>query len=838
MIKHYFLAICCLMGWASRAQTIVFADSDFKELLMQPGTCFDNNNEPMNIDASGDNEIQVSEAAAVYILYIGDGNGVSDLGGIENFTNIWEFSWYYGDPMLNTINLSMLPNLWHVMIYSTAVANFSYNPAIRAISIQHSQLTSFDTAPLAGNANFSLLNLADNQLVNVNLSGLQTCPLMGSLILKNNSLGSIDWSPLAGNTSITEIDLSNNAITAFDFAQVNDAVTRINLSSNLLASVDFTPLNHDLEALHVENNPYAYFDTAGLAQVDTLMAGSESLHDAKFTVYNFDYVGLLGHNINSIDMKNGHNEACFSISILCPFGPQFGAFKNPNQIFCVDDFPNFIDEGDGLIRDHSEQNYWNWMINGEPAAGPSDPLLGPHITSYCSYTPGGNYNTISGNLTSDCGNANIAVPLSPVHFTNSSGTDSTVTDQQGEYYYYTANQDVVVAPQLEFPAYFTVTPAIYTYHFTSFGNNETANFCITPNGIHHNLELSLYSNIAARPGFDATYSLVYRNNGNQIDSGTVALNFDDAILNYVSANPTVNSQIPGNLVWNFTNLAPFESRTIQFTLHANGPMETPAVNNGDILHFNAAITSAGTDEVLADNHAYLNQVVIGSLDPNDKQVSEGSHVAIAQSGDYLHYNVRFQNTGTASAENVVIKDLLESDLDFNSVQIISASHPYRATLTNQNQLEIFFEGINLPTSTDNEPASHGYVAFKIKPKNTVAVGTEIKNSAGIYFDYNFPVMTNTTTTTFSVLETQQFVENHSITIYPNPAKSVIYIDGGNAGTIKSISIYNLLGQLMATASNPESLKIMTADVSNLETGNYFIRVETQNSITTQHFIKR
>jgi hypothetical protein len=39
--------------------------------------------------------------------------------------------------------------------------------------------------------------------------------------------------------------------------------------------------------------------------------------------------------------------------------------------------------------------------------------------------------------------------------------------------------------------------------------------------------------------------------------------------------------------------------------------------------------------------------------------------------------------------------------------------------------------------------SHGYVAYRIKPLSTVHAGDTIKNTAGIYFDYNMPVATNT-----------------------------------------------------------------------------------------------
>ena len=49
----------------------------------------------------------------------------------------------------------------------------------------------------------------------------------------------------------------------------------------------------------------------------------------------------------------------------------------------------------------------------------------------------------------------------------------------------------------------------------------------------------------------------------------------------------------------------------------------------------------------------------------------------------------------------------------------------------------------MPDSNINEPNSHGFVSFRIKPQTTVAPNTTIPNKAAIYFDYNAPVITNT-----------------------------------------------------------------------------------------------
>jgi hypothetical protein len=54
-------------------------------------------------------------------------------------------------------------------------------------------------------------------------------------------------------------------------------------------------------------------------------------------------------------------------------------------------------------------------------------------------------------------------------------------------------------------------------------------------------------------------------------------------------------------------------------------------------------------------------------------------------------------------------------------------------------------------SVHNEPKSHGYVVFRIKPLNTLATGDTIPNKAAIYFDYNAPVITKSHLTVVQVL---------------------------------------------------------------------------------------
>lgn len=138
--------------------------------------------------------------------------------------------------------------------------------------------------------------------------------------------------------------------------------------------------------------------------------------------------------------------------------------------------------------------------------------------------------------------------------------------------------------------------------------------------------------------------------------------------------------------------------------------------------------------------------VTGSYDPNDKTgypLGVGSSHLVQPNGK-LEYLVRFQNTGTDTAFTVVVRDTLDTDLNIFSVRSGVSSHAYSFRMYGPRVLEWTFNNIFLPDSTANEPGSHGFVTFEVDQNPNLADSTEITNNVGIYFDFNDPVITNTT----------------------------------------------------------------------------------------------
>ncbi|MCB0810255.1 MAG: T9SS type A sorting domain-containing protein, partial [Flavobacteriales bacterium] len=106
--------------------------------------------------------------------------------------------------------------------------------------------------------------------------------------------------------------------------------------------------------------------------------------------------------------------------------------------------------------------------------------------------------------------------------------------------------------------------------------------------------------------------------------------------------------------------------------------------------------------------------------------------------------IRFQNTGNDTAFTVTLLDTLDMDLDPVTMEVLAASHALTQIQVDTDRVALFrFQRILLPDSGTNEAASHGFVRYRIKPVAGSPHGTEITNSAGIVFDWNEAIITNT-----------------------------------------------------------------------------------------------
>lgn len=335
---------------------------------------------------------------------------------------------------------------------------------------------------------------------------------------------------------------------------------------------------------------------------------------------------------------------------------------------------------------------------------------------------------------------------------------------------------------------------------------------------------------AAAPGFDAVYKIWYKNKGTTTQSGTLSFAYNDTLSDFVSSSLAPLTQTTGFLNWTFSNLVPFETREILVTLNLNTPTETPPLNGNDVLNFQS-IVLAGADEMPNDNTFDLAQTVVNSFDPNDKTCLEGATIAQTQVGDYVHYLVRFENTGTANAQNIVVKDIIDTTkFDLSSLVALNGSHSFVTRITNPNTVEFIFENIQLPfNNADND----GYVLFKIKTLSTLTLGDTFSNDAEIYFDYNHPIITNDYVTTVqNQLSTSEISKNSDFKIYPNPVVDILHFQGREK--VEKVQIFDASGRIILS----KGVKRNQVDLSHLQTGNYLIKIFTKEKQFTQKIIKK
>ena len=128
------------------------------------------------------------------------------------------------------------------------------------------------------------------------------------------------------------------------------------------------------------------------------------------------------------------------------------------------------------------------------------------------------------------------------------------------------------------------------------------------------------------------------------------------------------------------------------------------------------------------------------------------------------------------------------------------------------------------------------MVFKIKTLDTLVLNDTFENEAEIYFDFNFPIITNVAQTTVATLSTDEFaLANSSIVLYPNPTTNVLHLESQQA--IKQISIYDISGRQIKDIA-VIGLK-MNLDISTetLSAGTYFVKIKTINGALVKKFIK-
>lgn len=339
---------------------------------------------------------------------------------------------------------------------------------------------------------------------------------------------------------------------------------------------------------------------------------------------------------------------------------------------------------------------------------------------------------------------------------------------------------------------------------------------------------------AARPGFEYHVALNARNL-TPAPSGAATITFDfDPALSYLSATPAPTNVNGTTLTWNQPQLGPFEQRSIQVRLQV--PPDVGLIGT-DVL-VTAALSTTVADADPTNNVATLARTVTGSFDPNDKLASTSTRTSdalyIINADEWIDYTIRFQNTGTDTAFHVIVTDTLVATLDPATLEIGAASHPFTWELRDAGTLKFRFFDILLPDSNVNEPRSHGFVGFRIRPQLPVLPGTTIENTANIYFDFNDPVITAPSLLTAEFSTSTVAAEAPRLIIAPVPATDEISLSG--EFSIAVLLVLDADGRVIIRSS-PRGTRT-TIDTTALGKGAYLVDITFMDgSRARERFIK-
>jgi uncharacterized repeat protein (TIGR01451 family) len=339
------------------------------------------------------------------------------------------------------------------------------------------------------------------------------------------------------------------------------------------------------------------------------------------------------------------------------------------------------------------------------------------------------------------------------------------------------------------------------------------------------------------PGFVSKKAVRYANRG-AIPIAGVVLKYRFLSGLTVLGSTTATYSVSGNVItWNLGTLPAYTSGTklVNLQVPTTLPLGTAVVDS-------VWIEPAGGDCDQSNNSATYKDTCVGSYDPNDKAASPADDMA--PSVKTLDYLIRFQNTGTAPAHNVRIEDKIDDNFEKASLTVNDFSHTMNSYFDDNGKIYFEFPNIMLPDSGTDYEASQGYVSYSIQLKDNLALGTKLKNTAEIYFDFNEPIITNTTVNTI-VLKSSSGVKTEvdglNVSIYPNPTQNLATIEV-NLDKVSNISytLFNIQGKLVRQedlANKAIGLVKHEINLDGINPGIYILNISINGKETSLKVVK-
>ncbi len=306
-------------------------DSNFKAYLL----------EKSSININGDDEIQVSEAAAFTGVIYCDGRNISDLTGIEAFTAL--ISLDCSDNQITSLDVSKNAALFNLYCQKNRLTSLdiSGNTALERLYCHDNNLTNLD---ISNNPALEYLRCWRNQLTSFKKPDSS---VLREFYIAYNKLTSID---VPNSPDLKLFSCSGNQLTSLDVSK-NTALEKLYCYDNNLTSLDISN-NTSLELLWCHNNQLTGLDISGNSTLTELQCNGNQL--AALDVSNNKDLKFLDCSVNqltSLNVANGNNNNFESDTDTIP---PFNAISNPN-LECIQ-----IDDGFTPTEDWKKDETASW----------------------------------------------------------------------------------------------------------------------------------------------------------------------------------------------------------------------------------------------------------------------------------------------------------------------------------------------------------------------------------------------------------------------------------------------------------------------------------------------
>jgi len=332
---------------------------------------------------------------------------------------------------------------------------------------------------------------------------------------------------------------------------------------------------------------------------------------------------------------------------------------------------------------------------------------------------------------------------------------------------------------------------------------------------------NIYASNTSCEATDAVVTLHYSRQYN-VDEGS----------GYLDVWPTPDAYTDSTITWNVPDLSATTSPVDLYYAIWTDPI-SGTLTPGDTILTYVTITPTSGDVDTTNNHVTIIDTVRASCDPNEMSVYPSACLPSTDTFTQLQYTINFVNTGNDTAHNIYVMDTLSNNIDLRSIKLVTASAAMNIAVFNDgthNLARFDFPHINLLDSSHHSKCS-GSVVFNINTTNALPDGATIFNHAGIFFDDNAVVMTDTVKNTIGcpVLNVTTLHSN-ALSIYPNPASTELTIT--NTEKIINVSITDLTGREVYTR-NYNTNKV-NVNIAGIAAGIYFVKV---NNNAVRKFVK-